>query len=70
MTANIIRVNGEVFHQSTYCGLKEDEWTNQSHIWLRKKFDSIIKDRYGPDISPDNFPDINLEGTPLYDMYE
>ena len=40
------------------------------HIWLRKKFDSIIKDRYGPDISPDNSPDINLEGTPLYDMYE
>ena len=32
MTAKIMRVNGEVLHQSTYRGLKEEEWTNQSRI--------------------------------------
>ena len=37
---------------------------------LWKDFDSNIKDRFGPDISPDNFPDVNLEGTPLYEIYE
>ena len=37
---------------------------------LRKDFDSNIKDRFGPDVSPDGFPDINLEDTPLYKMYE
>ena len=25
---------------------------------------------FGPDISPDYFPDVNLEDTPLYEMYE
>ena len=32
--------------------------------------DSNIKDRFGPDVSPDNFTDIILEDTPLYEMYE
>ena len=25
---------------------------------------------FGPEISPDGFPDINLKDTPLYEMYE
>ena len=25
---------------------------------------------FGPDILPDNFPDVNSEDTPLYDMYK
>ena len=36
----------------------------------RKEFDSNTKDRFGPDISPDDFPDVNLEDTPLNEMYE
>ena len=70
ITAKIIKGNGEVVHRSTSRGLKEDQCTNQDHISLRKEFDSKIKDRFGPDISPDNFPDINLEDTRLYEMYE
>ena len=62
--------NGEVMHRSTYGGLKEDQWTNQAHMSLRKDFDSNIKDRIGPDASYDDFTDINLEDTPLYAMYE
>ena len=70
MTTNTMKGNGEVLHWSTYRGLKEEETTNQSHILSRKDFDSNIKDRFGTDISPDNFPDINLEDTPFYEMYE
>ena len=37
---------------------------------LRKVFDNITRERFGPEISPDDFPDVNLEDTPLYDIYE
>ena len=57
MTANIMKVNGEVVHWSTYRGIKEDKWKNQAHISLRKDFDSKFKDRFKPDVSPDDFPD-------------
>ena len=70
MTANIVRVNVEVLHWSTYHGLKEDYWTNQVYVFLRKDFDSNIKNRFGSDISPDDFPDVNLEDAPLYEIYE
>ena len=70
MTDNIMKGNGEVFHRSTYGWLKEDEWTNKYHILLRKEFDSNIKNRFGPEISTDYFPDVNIEDTPLYKMYE
>ena len=36
---------------------------------MRKDFDSNIKDRFGTDILPDDFPGVNLEDTPLYDMH-
>ena len=70
MTDNIMKVNGEVVHRSAYRGLKEYQWTNQAHISLSREFDSNIKDRFGLDISPDNLPDVNLDDTPLYEIYE
>ena len=70
MTAKIMMGNGEVVHWPTYSGLKEDKSFNKSHISLRKEFDRNIRDKFGPDISPYDFPDINLEDTPLYEMYE
>ena len=70
MTATIMKGNGEVVYRSTYHGLKGDECINQDHISLRKEFVSNTKDRFGTDISPDNFTDVNLEDTPLYEMYE
>ena len=70
MTVKIMKGNGEVVHLSTYRGMKEDKWTNQAHILLRKEFNNNIKDRFGPDVSPEMFPDINLEDTILYEMYE
>ena len=57
-------------HWSTYCGLKKDEKSNKTHISFRKEFDNSIRDKLGPYISPDDFLDVNLEYTPLYEMYE
>ena len=70
ITAKFTNSNGEVIHCSTYRGLNEDDNFNQAHILLRKEFDNRIRERIGPDISPDNFPDVNLEDMPLYEMYE
>ena len=70
ITDKIMKSNGEVVHCSTYCGLKEDENTNQDQILLRKEFDNSIRDNLLPAISPYNFPEVNLEDMPLYDIYE
>ena len=70
MTASIMRGNGEVVHISKYRGLKKNKRTNQAHILLRREFDSNTKESFGQDISPDNYPDVDLEDTPLYEMYE
>ena len=43
---------------------------DQVHISLRKDFDNSIREIFWPYISPYDFPDVNLEDTPLYDMYE
>ena len=70
MTSKIMKLNGEVVHRLIYRGLKEDDKSNKTHIYLRKEFDKSIRDRLGQDISPDEFPDFNLEDTPLYEIYE
>ena len=60
MTAKIMKANGEVVPRLEYCGLKKDENSNQDHLSLRKEFANSIRDNLGPDISTDNFPDVNL----------
>ena len=70
MTSKIMKANREVLHRQTYCGLKEDDNSNQFHISLSKDFDNSTIVLFGPDISPDDFPGVNLEDTLLYDMYE
>ena len=43
---------------------------NQAHLSLREDFDNNIKERFGTGVSPDDFPGISLEDTPLLLMYE
>ena len=57
-------------HCFTYRGIKENDKFNQARISLRKKFDNSIREIFGPEISPDEFPGVNLEDKNLYDMYE
>ena len=70
MRDKIMKANDEAVHCFKYRGLKEDEKSNQAHILLRKEFYNSIRDRLGTDISTDDFPDVSLEDTPLYEMYE
>ena len=70
MKTNITKANGEVLHRLTYHGLKEDKKSNQAHVSSRKEFDNSTREKLGTKISPDNFLDVNLEDTRLYEMYE
>ena len=70
MTAKIMKSNGEVVYRSTYRPLTDVERVNLAHIARRKEFDESITERYGPDASPDDFPDMNLQDTPNWDLYD
>ena len=70
MTAKITKENGEVVHRYTYDALTESEAQNSTHISRKETFDKNIYVKLGSDVPPDDFPEINLEGTPLYDLYE
>ena len=70
MTAKIMKANVKLVHLSKYRGLKEDEKYNQVHVSLRKDFNNMIRELFGPDISPDDFSDVHLEDTPLYEKYK
>ena len=59
ITDKTMKAKGEVLHWPTYRGLEKDKKSNQDHIFLRKYFVNIIRDKLGPDISSDKFPDIN-----------
>ena len=60
MTANILKESGEVVHCSTYNALTESEARNLAHNSRRKTFDKNISVKLGPDVSPYNFPEINI----------
>ena len=65
-----MKENGEVAHRSTYDALTEIEAQKLAHISRRETFDKKISVKLGPYVSPDDLTDINIEDTPLYDLYE
>ena len=60
MMANTMKVKGKVIHCSTYHGLKDEDKSSQVHMSLRKDFDNSIREKFGSDISLDDFPDASL----------
>ena len=66
--AKTMKVNSAYFHRSIYCRLEEDEKSNQDHILLGKEFDKNIREKLWRDISPEDFPNVNIKDTTLYDM--
>ena len=70
MVAYIMKENGEVVCRSTYRALNELELASDVHLKKRQEYDEAIRVRYGPSADPTDFPQINLEDTPTYDMYE
>ena len=62
--------NGEVVYRSTYRALTDAERTNMAHVSRRVKFDHNMQDKFGPEISPDDFPDLDIPNTPEHDNFD
>ena len=67
LTAKILKMNGEVFHQSTYRSLTAQDMNDEEY--LRRDFDKKIEDNLGPKVVVKDFDDINMEETPTFEMY-
>ncbi len=52
-----------------YRALTDGERTNAAHVLGCVKFDHNIQDKFGPEISPDDFPDLNIPNTPEHDNF-
>ena len=70
LTAKILKANGEVVYRSTYCTLTDVERANVAHVSRRVKFDLNIQDKFGPETTPDDFPDLDIPDTPEHDNFE
>jgi hypothetical protein len=69
MTAKILKANGKLIYCSTYPGLLDSELASPAHIALREEFDANMENKWGPDCTPDDFPDVALENTPHYNKF-
>ena len=65
MTSKLLKSNREVVHWSTYCGLTDAEMANHAHIKFWEEFVEAIGRNFGADCTPEDFPDIGLEDTPI-----
>ncbi len=54
----------------TYCTLTDVEWANAVHVCRRVKFDLNILNKFGPETTPDDFPDLDILDTPEHDNFD
>ena len=54
----------------TYRALTDAERTNAAHVLRRIEFDHNIQDKFGPETSPDDFPDLDIPDTPKHDNFD
>ena len=54
----------------TYRALTDAERTNAAHVLRRIEFDHNIQDKFGPETSPDDFPDLDIPDTPEHDNFD
>jgi hypothetical protein len=64
LTAKILKANGEVVYRSTYRALTDVEQAYAAHACRRIEFDLNILDKFGPETTPDDFPDLDIPDTP------
>ncbi len=69
LTVKILKANGEVVYRSTYCALTDVEQANVAHVLRRVEFDLNIQDKFGPETTPDDFPNLNIPDTPEHDNF-
>ena len=67
LTAKILKMNGEVIHQSTYCLLTAQELKNEEY--LPRNFDKNIEEKLGSKSTVNDFDDMNMEEAPTFEMY-
>jgi hypothetical protein len=70
LTAKILKANEEVVYRSTYRALTDAERTNAAHVSRRVEFNHNIQDKFGPETSPDDFPDLNIPNTPEHNNFD
>jgi hypothetical protein len=70
LTAKILKANGEVVYRLTYCALTDVEWANAAHVCCRIEFDLNILDKFGPETTPDDFPDLDIPDIPELDNFD
>ena len=68
LTANILKMIGQVIHQSTYWSLTAQELNNEEYFW--RDFDNNIGEDLGPKAKVKYFDDMNIEETPTLEMYD
>ena len=70
LTAKILKANGEVVYRSTYRALTDVELANAAHVCRRIEFDLNILDKFGPETTPDDFPDLDIPDTPELNPFD
>ena len=70
LTAKILKANGEVVYRSTYRALTDVERANAVHVCRRVEFDLNILDKFGPETTPDDFPDLDIPDTPELNPFD
>ena len=68
LTAKILKSNGEVVYRSTYRSLTPQEMNDEEES--RREFDKKIEEKLGPKAVADDFEDMNMEETPVFEKYE
>ncbi len=64
LTAKILKASGEVVYWLTYRALTDVERANATHVCRRVEFDLNILDKFGPETTSDDFPDLDIPATP------
>ena len=70
LTTKILKANEEVDYRSTYRGLTDVDWANVAHVCRWVEFDLNILDKFGPETTPDDFPDLNIPDTPELNNFD
>ena len=67
LTEKILKMNGEVVHQSTYRSFTAQELNYEED--LRRDFDNKIEYNLGPKATVKDFDDMNMKETPTFEVY-
>ncbi len=70
LTTKILKANEKVVYRSTYRALTDVEQANAAHVCRRIEFDLNILDKFGPETTPDDFPDLDIPNTPELNPFD